>query len=160
MKAIPDIIEDAKNALPNVTHTPHGVSAKSSAHDLKSRLEWGQPALTILDVGDRERFNDIHIMGAMSMPLEDLVERATSSINRIRDIYVYGSSEEETAEAAAKLRENGFQNVAEIQGGLEAWKAIAGPMEGTEEELNLGSEAYNVVSRVSHHMKTQNTNVK
>jgi rhodanese-related sulfurtransferase len=155
MKAIPDMIEDAKNSLPNVTPAPENFKAESSAHDLKARLEWGQPALTILDVRDRESFNDIHIMGAMSMPMDELVQRASSSIDRTRDIYLYGGSEEETAQAAANLREAGFQHVAQIKGGLEAWKTVAGPMEGTEEEVNPGPDAYNVVSRVSQHLENQ-----
>ncbi|MBW4513274.1 MAG: rhodanese-like domain-containing protein [Scytonematopsis contorta HA4267-MV1] len=159
MKAIPDMIDDAKKSLPNVTPAPDRLTAESSAHDLKSRLEWGQPALTILDVRDRESFNDIHIMGAMTMPLDEVVNRASSSIDRIRDIYVYGGSDEEAAQAAAGLREAGFQNVAQLKGGLEAWKAVAGPMEGTEEEVKPGNDAYNVVARVSQHLENQKKDV-
>jgi rhodanese-related sulfurtransferase len=156
MKSIPDMIEDAKNALPNITPTPAGLKAQSSAHDLKSRLEWGEPALTILDVRDREAFNKNHIMGAMFIPLDQLGEQAQSTIDAIRDIYVYANSDQETTQAADRLREIGFKNVAELKGGLAAWRAIAGPTEGVEEDAKPGPEAYNVVSRVTHHMKTQN----
>jgi rhodanese-related sulfurtransferase len=155
MKPVDDLIQDAKEALPNVTPTPPGLKAQSSVHDLKSRLEWGEPALTILDVRARESFNELHIMGAMSMPLDEMVERATSSIDQERDIYVYGSSQEETAQAAARLREFGFKNVAELKGGLEAWKAIDGFCEGSADTGEPGADAYNVVSRIAHHMQTQ-----
>ncbi|MEB3181555.1 MAG: rhodanese-like domain-containing protein [Nostocaceae cyanobacterium] len=157
MKPIDDLIQDAKEALPNVTPTPPGLKAQSSVHDLKSRLEWGEPALTILDVRDREAFNQLHILGAMSIPMNEMVERASSSMEADRDIYVYGSSEQETAQAATSLRESGFKNVAELKGGLEAWKAIDGPCEGIEDTKEPGADAYNVVSRINHHMETQKT---
>ncbi|MBW4469928.1 MAG: rhodanese-like domain-containing protein [Stenomitos rutilans HA7619-LM2] len=154
MENIQDTIKDAKDALPNVTPTPPGLKAESSAHDLKSRLEWGEPALTILDVRDRESFNKGHIMGAMPMPLDRLIDGA-QTIDKVRDIYVYGETEEATTQAASRLSEAGFRNVAKLKGGLEAWKAIAGSTEGTEEISHPGSEAYNVVSRLAHHQQTQ-----
>jgi rhodanese-related sulfurtransferase len=155
MKNPSDLIKDAKDALPNVTPTPSGLKPQSSANDLKSRLDWGEPALTILDVRDRETFNKGHIMGAMSMPLAELVDRAQSSLEPVRDIYVYGGSNEETAQAAANLRQNGFQNVAELTGGFEAWQTIAGSIEGTETNIDPGADAYNVVSRVAAHSQVQ-----
>ncbi|XGV98567.1 MAG: rhodanese-like domain-containing protein [Leptolyngbya sp. BL-A-14] len=154
MENIQDAIKDAKDALPNVTPTPPGFKAESSAHDLKSRLEWGEPALTILDVRDRESYNKGHIMGAMPMPIDRLVDDA-QSIDKVRDIYVYGATDEDAVQAATKLGEAGFRNVAKLKGGLEGWKAIAGSTEGTEEISHPGAEAYNVVSRLSHHQQTQ-----
>jgi rhodanese-related sulfurtransferase len=155
MKNPQDMIQDAKNALPDITPTPPGLKAESAPKDLKARLEWGEPALTILDVRDRESFNKGHIMGAMAMPIDSLVDRAQSSLEKQRDIYVYGNSDSETSQAAGQLRQAGFRNVAELKGGLEGWKAIAGPTEGTEEIVNPGPDAYNVVSRVAHHMESQ-----
>ncbi|MGV0106910.1 hypothetical protein NSTCB13_05754 [Nostoc sp. DSM 114160] len=34
------------------------IEAQTDAHTLKSRLEWGEPAFTILDVRDRATFNE------------------------------------------------------------------------------------------------------
>lgn len=154
MENIQDAIKDAKDALPNITPTPPGFKPESSVHDLKARLEWGEPALTILDVRDRESYNKGHIMGAMPMPLDRLIDDA-QSIAKARDIYVYGNTEAEASQAAAKLSDAGFRNVAKLQGGLEAWKEIAGSTEGTEEISHPGAEAYNVVSRLAHHQQTQ-----
>jgi rhodanese-related sulfurtransferase len=42
---------------------------------LKERLDWGEPALTIIDVRDRDAFNISHICGAISLPLNELVVR-------------------------------------------------------------------------------------
>ncbi len=154
MENLEDVIKSAKDALPNITPTPPGFKTESSAHDLKSRLEWGEPALTILDVRDREAFNEGHIMGAMPMPSAKLVGN-TVSIAKQRDIYIYGATEAESTQAATQLREAGYTNVAVLKGGLEAWKAIAGSTEGTGEIAHPGSDAYNVVSRVASHQELQ-----
>ncbi|MEB3337284.1 MAG: rhodanese-like domain-containing protein [Leptolyngbyaceae bacterium] len=159
MKNIQDSITSAKEALPDITPTPPGMKAQSSVHDLKARLEWGEPGLTIIDVRDRSVYNQGHIMGAMPMPVDELVDRVKSALPLTRDIYIYGEADEETAEAAQKLRKAGFQSVAELRGGLPAWKAIAGPTEGSVEAVTPpGPEGYNLVSQVSHHADTQQSN--
>ncbi|MEO3705505.1 rhodanese-like domain-containing protein [Trichormus azollae] len=102
----------------------------ADVHDLKSRLEWGQPAFTIIDVRDRYTYNHGHISGAISIPLDDLADRAKSALHKQRHIYVYGEHDTHTAYAAQKLRDAGFTDVSEIQGGLNAWKTVGGATEG------------------------------
>jgi rhodanese-related sulfurtransferase len=109
---------------------PSPLKPKSRVFDLKERLDWGKPALTIIDIRDRKAFNNSRIVGAISMPLEELVERALSSLKLTRDLYIYGSTNEETAEAAVRLRGAGYQNVSELIGGLAAWKAVGYPIDG------------------------------
>jgi rhodanese-related sulfurtransferase len=130
------------------------IESQSDPHVLKSRLEWGEPAFTILDVRDRNTFNEGHIMGAMPMPIDELVERAVSSLAKSRDIYLYGANEEETAQAAQQLRSNGFEHVSQLKGGLGAWKAIGGPTEGIiESKTPPGADEYNVVARLQNHQE-------
>lgn len=64
------------------------------------------------------------------MPIDELVARARASLEFIRDIYVYGETDEQTAEAASKLRAAGYQNIAELVGGLAAWKMAQYPIDG------------------------------
>ncbi|KAF3886409.1 MULTISPECIES: rhodanese-like domain-containing protein [Nostocales] len=104
-------------------------ASHSDAHDLKSRLEWGQPGFTIVDVRDRRTFNQGHISGAIPIPLNDLTKRA-SSLVKSRDIYIYGESDEQSANAAQTLREAGFAHVSTLTGGLAAWQAAGGAVEG------------------------------
>lgn len=158
MKTIPDQIGEIKDKLPDLTPTPPGLKAQASSHDLKSRLDWGEPGLTIVDVRDRESFNNSHITGALPMPMDELVERAQSSLETIRDIYVYGESDEQTAEAANLLRNAGFRQVAELKGGIPAWKQIDGPIDGAVEHDTPGPDAYNVFSRLQHHAQAQKIN--
>jgi len=109
--------------------TPPPLKAQSLVYELKARLDWGDPALTIIDVRDRTEFHFSHILGAISLPLNELVDRTLSSLETTRDIYIYGDTDEETAEAAAKLRAAGYQYVSELRGGAAAWKAVDYPVE-------------------------------
>jgi rhodanese-related sulfurtransferase len=115
--------------LLGIIPTPPPLKARSLVYDLKARLDWGDPALTIIDVRDRSEFHFSHILGAISLPLNELVARASSSLELTRDIYIYGETDEETAQAATELRTVGYQNVAELRGGVAAWKAVDYPIE-------------------------------
>ncbi len=110
---------------------PAPFKEKSRVYDLKSRLDWGEPALTIIDVRDRATFNQGHIMGAISFPSEEVVGRSEANLERDRDLYIYSDTDEETADVAIRLRDAGFERVAELTGGLGAWKAADYPVEAT-----------------------------
>ena len=143
------------NPLNSVISDQPPVDPQSKVHQLKQRLEWGEPAFTVIDVRDRMVHNDGHILGAMPMPKDELVERA-KSLAPSRDIYVYGETDEETAQAAQQLRSAGFEHVSELQGGLPAWKAIGGPTEGvTESRTPPGADDYNVVARMQNFAETE-----
>lgn len=142
-----------ENIIPN---QPPVTKKKTDAHVLKSRLEWGEPAFTIIDVRDRQTYNEGHIMGALPMTMDGLGDAAAKSLAKSRDIYIYGGSDDETTQAAQALRSSGFENVSELKGGLAAWKAIGGPTEGiVESRTPAGKDDYNVVDR----MKDQAANM-
>jgi len=161
MSEVENTILKAKDKLPEVTPTPPPQQMpQSSAQALKDRLQWGEPAFTILDVRDRTTFNQSRILGAMPMSIDDLPDRAKASLDLNRDIYVYGENDEQSAQAAAKLREAGFERVSELRGGLAAWKAIGGPTEGTAEQGNdVGQGAYNVKDRLEEHAEVTSKDV-
>ncbi|WP_029636537.1 MULTISPECIES: rhodanese-like domain-containing protein [Nostocales] len=141
-------------------HSQPPLPPQSDAHQLKSRLEWGEPAFTILDVRDRTTYNQGRIMGAIPAPIDELVDRATPTLAKSRDIYVYGASEEQTNQAAQALRSAGFEHVSELKGGLAAWKSIGGATEGiVESQTPAGADDYNVVDRLKNHAETQNKKV-
>lgn len=147
------------NPLGGIIPPQPPIEAQSNVHELKSRLEWGEPAFTIIDVRDRNTYNDGHIMGAMAMPMENLVESA-KSLASSRDIYIYGETDEQTAQAVQQLRTAGFEHVSELKGGLPAWKAVGGPTEGIlESRTPAGADDYNVVARLANHAETQQKDV-
>ncbi|MCU0524383.1 MAG: rhodanese-like domain-containing protein [Elainella sp. Prado103] len=153
MTNIQDALVNAKDNMPNVTPTPPGFHAQATVHELKSRLQWGEPGLTIIDVRDHEAFNQCRIQGAMNMPIDRLTGMVESSIRPDRDLYLYGANEGETSRAANLLREAGYQKVAELKGGLLAWQEIGGAVEGVIEEP--GADAYNVVARLQAFNETR-----
>ena len=104
----------------------------ADVNDLKTSLQWGQPAFTIIDVRDRSTYNHSRITGAISIPLNDLESRAQVSLYRERQIYVYGENDSQSAQAVRTLQFLGFTTVAELGGGLSAWKSICGATEGVE----------------------------
>src|SRR5919199_4004957 len=161
MADIENTILNAKNKLLNLPPPPPSQQMpQSSAQALKQRLEWGEVAFTILDVRDRAAFNASRIMGAMTMPMEEIPQRALDSLEPRREIYVYGDSDEQSAQAASQLRGAGFENVSELRGGLAAWKAIGGPTEGNAETgYDSSSAEYNVKARLDKHAQVTSKNV-
>jgi rhodanese-related sulfurtransferase len=153
---IQEVIKNVKQALPNITPNPPSLKPESPAYDLKARLEWGEPALTIIDIRDRGTFDQGRITGAISMPMEQFMELAQANFEPARDIYIYGESDEQSLQAAQLLRGAGFSNVAQIMGGLPAWCEVAGPTEGVQEAGQLKSSAFNVVSRLKTEHELQN----
>ena len=122
-KAEAQAISEVKEKISEVVPTPPAPTPKASAQALKERLQWGEPGLTIIDTRDRESFLQERITGAMLIDdVNNLVEN--------REIYIYGDSDQETEKAANDLRQQGFESVSEIQGGLAGWKAIQGATEG------------------------------
>lgn len=149
----------ADNPLGGIIPPQPPIDAQSNVHELKSRLEWGEPAFTVIDVRNREAFNDGHILGSMAMPANDLLKYA-SSLAKTRDIYIYGETDEETAQAVQQLRSAGYVHVSELKGGLPAWKAIGGPTEGIVESRTPASAGeYNIVDRLKEQAETQNKEV-
>jgi len=57
------------NRLFGIFPKPAPMQETSRVYDLKSRLDWGEPALTIIDIRDRSLFNESHIMGPFPCPL-------------------------------------------------------------------------------------------
>ncbi len=108
---------------------PDPLKSPSQVYDLKTRLDWGEPGLTIIDVRDRADFNESHITGAISLPLSELVQRVRQVLEPSRDIYVYGINDDEATIAAQALRSAGYANVASLRGGVAAWKAVGFPVE-------------------------------
>ncbi|MGJ3248756.1 MAG: rhodanese-like domain-containing protein [Elainellaceae cyanobacterium] len=130
MENVQETVQNAKDTVTAPIPSPPDLEEKSSASDLKERLNWGEPALTIIDVRSHEAFSQERITGAANIPMSRLVAETQESLEKSRDIYVYGSSDEESEHAAAQLREAGFDNVAQLEGGLSAWKSVEGAIEG------------------------------
>lgn len=139
--------DNVADKLPVPTPTSK-ISSHATMHELKSRLNWGEPGLTILDVRDRAAFDDCRILGALNTPVDSLPEAIQEHLQFKRDIYIYGDNAQQAESAAQVLRQSGFYKVAILEGGLEAWKQISGSIDGTETNQDPSPGAYNVFSRM------------
>lgn len=111
---------------------PAPLRPESRVYDLKARLDWGEPALTIIDIRSRETFNELRVMGAISMPAEEnLVTRACQVLDQDRDLYVYGDLDDEAGIAVSQLRAAGFKSVSVLRGGVGAWRGAGFPVESS-----------------------------
>lgn len=117
------LILDLKDKLTKNVPTPYKATPISSAQALKERLDWGEPALTIIDIRDREAYLEERITGA-------ILAFNINQLHKSREIYVYGNTDQEAAKKVEELRESGFESVSQLLGGLPGWKAISGVTEG------------------------------
>ncbi|MEL7069840.1 MAG: rhodanese-like domain-containing protein [Cyanobacteria bacterium J06581_3] len=145
-EAVLDKVDDAQDAIGEVTPVPTEFKSKTSPSDIKKRLDWGEPALTLIDVRDRAEFNAERIMGAIPMRMEDFVGNEQNNMSLERDIYLYG---DDAPSAAQKMYDAGFKKVSVIQGGLAAWKAIGGAVEGQGQAPGLLEGGANLVGQTA-----------
>jgi len=110
--------------------TKKPIKNKSQVSILKKRLDWGEPALTIIDARPRELFELAHIVGSISMPMNEPANLTLASLELNRDLYIYAETDEQTSVAASMLRNAGYRNVSELIGGFTAWKKAKYPIEG------------------------------
>jgi rhodanese-related sulfurtransferase len=130
MVGLPSALNAAQEIAEEISPAPVTFKRVSSAQALKRRLNWGKPDLTIIDVRDRRYFNQERITGAVLVNINNLILQVDQMLETNRDIYIYGATTEDTINAAAQLDRAGFQRVAILEGGLQAWKSVSGPTEG------------------------------
>ena len=91
--------------------------------ELKSRLERGE-RLTLIDVRTVEEFDGPlgHIAGAVSIPLQELSERLGDIVaSKGGPTVLICRTDKRSAKAAEILEAAGFDDVAVLRGGMEAW---------------------------------------
>jgi molybdopterin/thiamine biosynthesis adenylyltransferase/rhodanese-related sulfurtransferase len=89
-----------------------------SVHQLKEKL--GQPQLLLVDVRETFEYDIARIDGATLMPLGELSERS-GELPRDKQIIVMCKSGSRSAQATAFLQQQGFRDVYNLQGGINAW---------------------------------------
>jgi hydroxyacylglutathione hydrolase len=96
--------------------------AQIAVEDLRREL----PAFQVIDVRRRAEFETGHIEGARLMPLDKLSGRL-NEISRDRPVAVHCKSGYRSAIAASLIERAGFENVANVIGGFDAWRACGLP---------------------------------
>lgn len=75
----------------------------------------------VLDVREPEEYEQGHVPGAINLPQADLASRV-DELPRDRPLALICRSEARSLRAAQFLRQVGFEQVANVQGGTEAWR--------------------------------------
>jgi rhodanese-related sulfurtransferase len=84
----------------------------------------------VIDVRDAGDYAAGHILGAKNLPLARIEEGAGEIAKRKeKPLIVYDDGGERTAKAAAALKRQGFTQVANLSGGLGAWRQAGLPVE-------------------------------
>lgn len=104
----------------------------------------------ILDVRTPEEFADGHLPGALNINWNgDSFEEHVELLDKSRPIYLYCRSGGRSNSAAVKLRELGFSQVFDMQGGIMAWRSESLPEIGSAPvaEEGMDIDAYNKILR-------------
>jgi glyoxylase-like metal-dependent hydrolase (beta-lactamase superfamily II)/rhodanese-related sulfurtransferase len=105
-----------------------------SLGELKACLESGKGDLVVLDVRERDAYEEGHIPGARLLPRGQLELRVnqelTDPTRRILCCCEFGRI---STLATATLRQMGFQCAVALDGGMQAWREAGGPLKAGKE---------------------------
>jgi len=99
----------------------------------------------ILDVRTPGEYTSGHIKNTLLANWNDPkeFERRIGFIDKNKPVYVYCLAGGRSAAAAAKMRAMGFENVYELSGGINAWKAASKNLEGVSTAKQMTLEEFN-----------------
>lgn len=109
--------------------------AEISPEALNAKIKGGE-IFKLIEVSDLDDFEKGHIAGAINIPLNSLVETASSKFKKFQQIVLYGQEANSGVGtvAARKLQRAGFSNVEVLKGGKEVWQNSGLPLQGKKEE--------------------------
>jgi len=116
-------------------HGPHALGPRPdlvattdriTAQALEERLA-EEPAPLVVDVRAKSEWDAGHVEGSRNVPLNHLVERA-DELPRDRTLVVHCGSGYRSSIAASLLEQQGFDNVLDLVGGMQAWTASKLPV--------------------------------
>jgi glyoxylase-like metal-dependent hydrolase (beta-lactamase superfamily II)/rhodanese-related sulfurtransferase len=117
-KTVAQMLSDAAAAVPFM-----------SLADLRSRVESGSDQLIVLDVRERDAYEQGHIPGARLLPRGQLELRVNDDLpDPTRRIVACCEFGRISTLATATLREMGFQRAVALDGGMKAWREAGYPL--------------------------------
>lgn len=111
----------------------------------------GKDSIQLLDVRTPGEYAGGHLKGSLLANWNDKAEfeRRTSYLDKNKPLYVYCLSGGRSAAAADKFRKNGFTQVYELKGGINAWKQSNLPVEGMSNEKQMTIEEFDAAIKSS-----------
>lgn len=117
---------------------------------LNDIIERGQTA-HLIDVRTPAEYRSGHAVGAISVPLDQLdpdrlIERlGDTEAGRTRPLFVTCQSGLRAEQAAQRLRQAGYDNVYQVDGGTEAWAKAGLPMQRCGSAISLERQVQIVI---------------
>jgi len=104
----------------------------------------GRADIQVLDVRTSGEYQSGHIKNAMQADWtnKEQFNDRIQYVDKNKPVYVYCLVGARSAAAAEWMRQNGFSNVMELVGGINAWKRAAKPLEGQKGEPQMTVEEY------------------
>jgi rhodanese-related sulfurtransferase len=98
----------------------------------------------ILDVRTAEEYNGGHIKNALQADWKNQAQfkDRTQYLDKNKPIYVYCLGGGRSAQAADYLRQNGYDNVVNLEGGMTAWRGANLPVEGQSNVPQMTDQEY------------------
>jgi thiosulfate sulfurtransferase len=90
-------------------------------HEAKNKLD--QKHCVFVDIRDPASYRTAHIPGAIHLH-DGNVQEFLQKADKEKSVVVYCYHGNSSLGAVAYLRENGFENVASMSGGFEAWRQV------------------------------------
>jgi rhodanese-related sulfurtransferase len=98
----------------------------------------------ILDVRTWGEYNSGHIKNALWADWRDQEQfkYRIQYLDKSKAVYIYCLSGARSAAAAEWMRDNGFQKVIELNGGINAWKTANKPVEGATQQAQMSQKEF------------------
>ena len=122
-----------------------------TADEFERQINAGQ-GIQVLDVRTQDEYQAGHIKNALlaDWTNQEEFQRRVSFIDKHKPLYVYCLSGGRSAAAAAKLRKLGYEEVYELRGGTNAWKAAGKALEGNSNSKQMSlDELYRSINSAS-----------
>ncbi len=100
----------------------------------------------VLDVRTAGEYNASHLKNSLQADWynQQQFKDRTDNMDKSKPVYVYCLTGVRSAAAVIQLKQNGFSNVLDLEGGLTAWKLANKPVEGAAKVKQITLAEYNI----------------
>ena len=97
-----------------------------TVEELKAKMDQGEK-LRLIDVREQREYNTAHIEGAELKPLGQIMQWSTELPEKTEQIVLHCHHGGRSGRACQLLAQQGFTNVSNLQGGIDAWSQRVDP---------------------------------
>jgi rhodanese-related sulfurtransferase len=122
------VLSEAVRALPLATRVrlPHDGVMNVTPKELKAMRDSGRE-IRLVDVREQDEWNTVHIEGAELIPLSQFQRLGPEKLEPFDDIVLYCHHGMRSAQAQGYLKSQGYANVLNLTGGIDAWSLQVDP---------------------------------